>query len=183
MNGLFVLVSGLPATGKTTLAKRISADLGIPLFSRDSLKDVLVKSGLAENRKVGSASVELLYLIASEFINKRASGVFESNFHIAPARRFFLDALQRSGASAREIHCVANPKVSAHRFASRATADPGYRGVSDLARLTEFDEGFFSRGSEGVLTGWPSMTVDTSEVEKIDYQRILEFLLAAIIGR
>lgn len=44
---LLVLVSGLPAAGKTTLAGRLAHALQLPVLSRDAIKD-----GLAESRRV-----------------------------------------------------------------------------------------------------------------------------------
>ena len=46
MAGL-ILTCGLPASGKTTLARRLSRSLGIPMFSKDSMKELLTA---AENR-------------------------------------------------------------------------------------------------------------------------------------
>lgn len=38
MPPLLVVVSGLPAAGKTTLSKRLSADLGLPHVCRDRMR-------------------------------------------------------------------------------------------------------------------------------------------------
>ena len=36
-----ILVAGMPASGKSTIAVRISEALGIPMLSKDSIKEVL----------------------------------------------------------------------------------------------------------------------------------------------
>ncbi len=36
--GLLVVVGGLPASGKTTLAIPLSRELGLPLFDKDTIK-------------------------------------------------------------------------------------------------------------------------------------------------
>ena len=36
-----ILVAGMPASGKSTIAVRISESLGIPMLSKDSIKEVI----------------------------------------------------------------------------------------------------------------------------------------------
>ena len=36
-----ILVAGMPASGKSTIAVRISESLGIPMLSKDSIKEML----------------------------------------------------------------------------------------------------------------------------------------------
>ncbi|WP_207947905.1 GNAT family N-acetyltransferase [Metallococcus carri] len=42
-----VLVNGLPGSGKTTIARRVAAELGIPLWSKDILKETLYDEAAA----------------------------------------------------------------------------------------------------------------------------------------
>ena len=37
-----ILVAGMPASGKSTIAVRISESLGIPMLPKDSIKEVLL---------------------------------------------------------------------------------------------------------------------------------------------
>ena len=38
---LVLIISGPPCTGKTTLARRLATDLGLPLMCKDTIKEVL----------------------------------------------------------------------------------------------------------------------------------------------
>jgi predicted kinase len=40
--GTFVVVSGPPASGKTTLARAIAPALGLPLVAKDTIKEALM---------------------------------------------------------------------------------------------------------------------------------------------
>ena len=56
-----ILVAGMPASGKSTIAVRISESLGIPMLSKDSIKEVLFDDlgfhSRAEKVQLGTAAM------------------------------------------------------------------------------------------------------------------------------
>jgi MoxR-like ATPase len=76
--GTFVVVSGPPASGKTTLARAIAPALGLPLIAKDTIKQALMTvlpvPDIETSRIVGSASVAALLAVAAE----TAGAVLES---------------------------------------------------------------------------------------------------------
>ena len=57
---LIVLVNGAPASGKTTLSRRLAGDLGLPLLAKDAIKEVLYDTlgapDRARSRELGGAT-------------------------------------------------------------------------------------------------------------------------------
>ena len=53
---MYVVVSGPPASGKSTLAPQIAAHLGLPLLAKDVIKDALMRAMPPSDveRRVGS---------------------------------------------------------------------------------------------------------------------------------
>ena len=67
--GLFVLVGGYPASGKSTLARALAAELELPLLVKDEVKEAMIDvlgrpSSVAESQRIGRAAVRVLLRVA-----------------------------------------------------------------------------------------------------------------------
>ena len=64
MKSCCILVTGIPASGKSTMAKYLSKELGIPMFSKDEIKerlfDTLGFQSREEKVRLGVAAMERL---------------------------------------------------------------------------------------------------------------------------
>lgn len=71
---LLIVVSGLPDSGKTTLARAVGARLTVPVVERDRLAEICFDALGARSPAVaelGSVSYELLFYVAREFMASR----------------------------------------------------------------------------------------------------------------
>jgi predicted kinase len=62
-----IIFSGLPGTGKSTLAEAVGKALEIPVFAKDWLEAALLRSGLrptSADKSLGYAGYELLTVLA-----------------------------------------------------------------------------------------------------------------------
>jgi predicted kinase len=67
-----IVFSGLPGTGKSSLAEAVAKDLGIPVFAKDWLEATLLRSGLVptvEDKPLGFAGYELLTISELDGVN------------------------------------------------------------------------------------------------------------------
>ena len=119
----FVIVSGLPASGKTSLARRIGPALGLPVIDKD---DVL--ESLFAERGAGDASVRRRLSRESDVLLERAAkeapggAILVSFWHVPgmPAESGTpTDWLADLSAPLVDLHCVCAPDVAARRFARR----------------------------------------------------------------
>ncbi|HVX29130.1 MAG TPA: AAA family ATPase, partial [Nitrolancea sp.] len=80
---LLVIVSGPPASGKTTIAERLAGALNLPLLTKDSFKELLADTlhvdGIDWSKKLGAASFELLFSLAERLLVANVSVVIEGN--------------------------------------------------------------------------------------------------------
>lgn len=95
-----LLITGDLATGKSTFANLLSQRYQVNVFFKDSIKEVLGDtigfSDRAENKKLSTASMGLIFFLFSEFAKLGKDLILESNFHA--------DELEKLHAIAQEHH-------------------------------------------------------------------------------
>ena len=68
--GWYVVVSGPPGSGKTTLAAALAPALGLPLIAKDTIKEALMAvlpvPDVVASRTIGTASVAAMLAVAAQ---------------------------------------------------------------------------------------------------------------------
>jgi predicted kinase len=132
-----LLITGAPASGKTRLTHALGPHYGGGGCSKDEIKETLFETlGAGDavwSRRLSDASFALLFRWATQLLGLQPLVLLEGNFrggeHEAPLRL----VLERSGATAAQVLCVAEPATRAARLAARAAdggRHPGHRDWS-----------------------------------------------------
>jgi predicted kinase len=149
-----VLVTGPPASGKTTLAQPLARQLGLPLLGKDTIKealfDALGSGDRAWSRRLGAASYAVLLELAREL----PAAVLDANFYPDHGPGL-LQACQRPI----EVFCRCPAAEVNCRFTRRAPGrHPGHVDhVLDEPLKAALDGGVGPLG-----LGGPVLEVDTS---------------------
>src|ERR1700726_1425422 len=81
---ILIIVNGLPGTGKTTLTRRLAADVRLPAFSRDGMYETLYDALECQRYGcpplIGPATFTLLYSVASSVLAAGQSLLIEGFF-------------------------------------------------------------------------------------------------------
>ena len=120
-----VVVSGLPASGKTTVGKALSERLCLPLIDKDAILEALFDSlgcpDRGERHRLSRASDEVLYTLAEA--SQAAVVVNWWDHDSSPAR------LRGIASSVVEVFCECPVEVAAARFEGRRR-HPGHHDPS-----------------------------------------------------
>jgi predicted kinase len=107
---LLVVVTGPPASGKSTIAHALSKRLGLPLIAKDEIKESLFDAlGVGDvdwSSRLGAATFEIQMVVLGELLRTRVSVIVESNFTRGRAEHE-LAKLPRHRAPADPRQCAA----------------------------------------------------------------------------
>jgi predicted kinase len=173
-----VIVTGPPASGKSTLAARLSADLAVPLIAKDDLKETLFDTlgwGDAErSRAYGAAAVALLFRVADALLAAGQSLILECNFRPGLAEPE-VDALRRKHPFRPvQVYCYAPVETLSRRFRERWAAGRRHPGhVDDLTGERVLAD--LAKQPYGPLDiGGPLIRVDTGADPRYEYAPVRE---------
>jgi glucokinase len=173
-----VIVNGVPASGKSTVARNISKSLGWPLLTLDTVKEALftqLGTGDREyNRMLGRASYKAIFALIADF-PENSVVVIDAWFGFQP-----LDILSQYIESADiaqlvEVWCHAPPETIGARYLRRTEKRSiGHLGSGYVPEL-------IALAGRAKPTGlFPIIDLDTSQQgEQLDIISVLRDILNA----
>ncbi|MEV1004751.1 AAA family ATPase [Nonomuraea sp. NPDC050202] len=166
--GLYIVVNGLPGSGKSTLAAPLARRLGLPLISKDTIKDAfLAEFGprAGEWTKVlGRASIAAMYAVAMECDRAVLDSFFSRQYAPADLSKLPGDLL--------EIYCRCPLDVARRRYAERSSRRHEGHDEPDL------DAAFLrwqADGDDRPLGISPVLDVDTSG--RVNLEEVAEWII------
>lgn len=158
-----VLVSGMPAAGKSTLAVLLTERLHVPLVAKDQIKESLTRvAGMpadrAESMALGARTMGALFELAAAHVQRGIGIVLECNF-----RPQAMPALLALGADATvvNVQCTVDGDAAIERYRARALTRHGAH-VED-AVLAEADASVWAAVHQLPDADIPRLVVDTTD--------------------
>jgi predicted kinase len=171
-----IVITGLPATGKTSLAKEISKSLSVPLLTKDEIKIGLLeqfgKKDRAWDRQVGTAAVHLLMKIGEALLISKSAVILESNFKEEFDAPLLRDLMEKTNSDCLQLVCGADGEVLLSRFIEReksSARSPFHFTTS----IDEFSSTLELGFEEPMRLPGDLITVDTTDFKKVDLRGIL----------
>lgn len=185
-----IVLAGMPASGKSTVAARLSAAFSLPVLAKDDLKEALFDtlgfSCYAEKRRLDHAANAVLLRAARALLASGQSVILDNNFDTLSAQA--LDELIREfGARCVTVFFGGDTEAFYRRYVERDRLHlrhlghvvqehyPLREGDSPDHDMTreEFREKFEKRGMASVHIEGARIDIDATDPAAIDVDRLI----------
>ena len=150
MDVRLLVIAGLPASGKSTLAQALAVRYGAALIAKDSIKEPLLDQlgalDRAASRRLSAASFAVLFALARVQLAVGCHVLLEGNFrspeHDLAFGELLTDSAARHGVRCAQVQCVTAEGLRRERLAARAhdpARHPGHRDAEQLAEATALE--------------------------------------------
>ncbi len=162
---MLIVLSGLPATGKTAVAAGVARELGAPLLSVDPIDSALADAGVEETGLPGQAAYAVVGAIAEENLALGLTVVVDAVNAVGEAKTFWIDLARRLGARLLAVEAVlSDPDLHRSRLQGRER---------DLAILEPTWEAVTLRRAEWVAWPFAPLVVDAAEPLAVNIERVV----------
>jgi predicted kinase len=166
---ILILVSGMPATGKSTLAEALGEGLGWPLFTKDSFKELLYDAGSYDEESfdeeasetVGAQAIALLRVTATALVRAGLHVILEANFRASLAARDFAPFL--AAAEVRQVYCTLEIEDVLERYQTRLDRGERHPVHVDSTDDAELETELRTKDYDPLPLDIPTLIVDTSD--------------------
>lgn len=188
-----ILVTGIPATGKSTMARVISERLKLPVISKDAIKELLFDNvgfqSRTEKVNLGIASMEIMYYAAGQLMRAGQPFILENNFEYS-SEYGIKNLLEKYQCPVLTITLTGDYKVIYQRFLERESSPDRHRGhvandcypekkgnnpknanVKTIS-YENFAYGIERRGFDAFYVGGEQIKVDTTDFSKINMEEL-----------
>ena len=162
---MLIVLSGLPATGKTAIAEAVARDLGAVLLSVDPVDSALASVGVEEPGPPGLAAYAVVEALAEHNLLLGGTVVVDAVNAVGEAKTFWIELARRCGARLLAVETVlADPALHRERLAGR---------VRDLAIDEPTWDAVTLRREEWVAWPFAPLTVDAAQPLEANVRRVL----------
>jgi predicted kinase len=124
---VLIVFSGLPGTGKTTLADHAARVLQVPIFSADQIEAALWRSDVRRDAGSIGATYELLTTLAASQLRLGQSAILDSVAGLERTRQLWRELALKYQAQFRPVECIcSDTELHQQRIVGRDRGIPGW---------------------------------------------------------
>lgn len=161
---ILVVVTGMPSSGKTTVAEGLARRLRLPLIAKDEIKESLYDSlgagDVSSSAVVGSAAYALIFALARAMLDSGVSVIVEANFFRDQEPEFAALPEHRLV----QLHCQAPLPSLLERYENRSR----HAGHQDAEKIKELPARFESGTHDPLRLLGELIELDTTQPLDLD---------------
>lgn len=167
-----ILVNGISATGKTTIATQLARHIALPYFSKDKIKETLFDelgySDYTWAHKLSGVTHKLLNPVLEELLKTNTGFIMEANFN----PQFDAEKYQRwqkdCNAQLIQVLCHAEGETVWNRFKERVDSGQRHPGHNDHLNLETMRDYLLAGKAKPLPLDSPVIEIDTTDFSKVD---------------
>jgi predicted kinase len=136
-----IVITGLPCTGKSTLAAQLQQQFAWPVLAKDAIKESLFDSlgwsDRAWSRRLSDASYELLFSLLAQVVSVRDRAIVEANFRFPEHTQRFAALHEVGELQLLQIVCTTDGELLQQRYLQRARSGKRHPGHVDIEAYAE----------------------------------------------
>lgn len=185
-----IVLTGMPATGKSTVCRALTREFGFPIVEKDAIKeqlfDTLGFSCYAEKRALDHAANAVVIHMVERILEAGGSAIVDNNFDTESGRKFSA-LLERYAPRCACVFLRGDLDVLHERYTKRDNSHqrhlghvlqehyPPREGDSLYYTMTkdEFYEKFMKRGMDSFTCPGGRIEVDTTDFSRVDTEAIV----------
>ena len=194
-----IIIAGMPASGKSTAAAAVSKAFGYPIIEKDYIKeglfDVLGFENYQQKRALDYAANETLLRVLKAMLKADVSVIVDNNFDTESNEKLCA-LINEFRPNCITVFLNGDPQALYERYCQRDLAHkrhlghllqdhyPPREGDDLYYTMTrdEFDEKFFKRGMSQFKCPGERIDVDTTNLEKVSLDELVERIRALTAG-
>jgi predicted kinase len=163
-----IIISGLPGSGKSTIAEAIAEKLRLPLFSVDPIESAIIKSGIPRSFETGLAAYVVVQTLSAEHLKLSISVIIDAVSPVQEARDMWHALEERYDAQCIIIECVLREDVHRKRIESRT------RNIAGIPEVTWADVEHRRKNYLPWKEG--RLVLDTENAHEDNLEKVLDYI-------
>lgn len=182
---VIILITGAPATGKTTLGNTLAEKYKLAFISKDALKERIFDNlGWKDKEwslKVSAASHRIMDYFIEQELKAGHSIILESNFKQHTDSERFRKIQEKYQCQLIQILCWAEGEILFKRFMDRIGTEKRHPGQVEIP-YEKIHQDFVSSGGKDTpldING-PTLDLNTTDLTAINYQPVHQAIETAL---